>query len=91
MAQANKVSEETISAMKTVRSFATEELEADTYYQKLQEMFVLNKKQAFAYSCFMWSSCVRTTFTIWEGGWIDCRVTSPKLFGLSVMIMASRP
>nr|XP_023676486.1 ATP-binding cassette sub-family B member 9 [Paramormyrops kingsleyae]XP_023676487.1 ATP-binding cassette sub-family B member 9 [Paramormyrops kingsleyae] len=58
LAQANKVAEETISAMKTVRSFATEELEADTYYQKLQEMFELNKKQALAYSCFMWSSCI---------------------------------
>ncbi|XP_048848960.1 ATP-binding cassette sub-family B member 9 [Brienomyrus brachyistius] len=58
LAQANKVAEETISAMKTVRSFATEELEADTYYQKLQEMFELNKKQAIAYSCFMWSSCI---------------------------------
>uniref|UniRef100_A0A8C9WDM2 ABC-type oligopeptide transporter ABCB9 n=1 Tax=Scleropages formosus TaxID=113540 RepID=A0A8C9WDM2_SCLFO len=58
LAQANKVAEETISAMKTVRSFANEDQEADAYYGRLQEMFELNKKQAMAYSCFMWSSCI---------------------------------
>ncbi|MFT7808357.1 ATP-binding cassette sub-family B member 9 [Arapaima gigas] len=58
LAQANKVAEETISAMKTVRSFANEDQEADAYYRRLQEMFELNKKQAMAYSCFMWSSCI---------------------------------
>uniref|UniRef100_A0A673LNM0 ABC-type oligopeptide transporter ABCB9 n=1 Tax=Sinocyclocheilus rhinocerous TaxID=307959 RepID=A0A673LNM0_9TELE len=56
LAQANKVAEETISAMRTVRSFANEDQEADSYYSRLQEMFVLNKKQAVAYACFMWST-----------------------------------
>lgn len=60
LAQANKVAEETISAMRTVRSFANEDQEADSYYSKLQEMFILNKKQAVAYACFMWSSYVCT-------------------------------
>uniref|UniRef100_A0A671Q422 ATP-binding cassette, sub-family B (MDR/TAP), member 9 n=1 Tax=Sinocyclocheilus anshuiensis TaxID=1608454 RepID=A0A671Q422_9TELE len=58
LAQANKVAEETISAMRTVRSFANEDQEADSYYSRLQEMFVLNKKQAVAYACFMWSSYI---------------------------------
>ncbi|XP_043094188.1 ATP-binding cassette sub-family B member 9 [Puntigrus tetrazona] len=58
LAQANKVAEETISAMRTVRSFANEDQEGDSYNSKLQEMFVLNKKQAVAYACFMWSSYI---------------------------------
>ncbi|XP_016385103.1 ATP-binding cassette sub-family B member 9-like [Sinocyclocheilus rhinocerous] len=58
LAQANKVAEETISAMRTVRSFANEDQEGDSYYSRLQEMFILNKKQAVAYACFMWSSYV---------------------------------
>lgn len=58
LAQANKVAEETISAMRTVRSFANEDREADSYYSKLLDMFQLNKKQALAYSCYMWSSCI---------------------------------
>uniref|UniRef100_A0A1A8P683 ATP-binding cassette, sub-family B (MDR/TAP), member 9 n=1 Tax=Nothobranchius pienaari TaxID=704102 RepID=A0A1A8P683_9TELE len=56
LAEANKVAEETISAMRTVRSFANEGGEADSYYAKLLVMFQLNKKQALAYACYMWSS-----------------------------------
>ncbi|XP_049620198.1 ABC-type oligopeptide transporter ABCB9 isoform X2 [Syngnathus scovelli] len=58
LAKANKVAEETISAMKTVRSFANEHREADSYYSKLVVMYYLNKKQALAYACYMWSSCI---------------------------------
>lgn len=58
LAEANKVAEETISAMRTVRSFANESGEADSYYAKLLVMYQLNKKQALAYACYMWSSCV---------------------------------
>ncbi|XP_061673635.1 ATP-binding cassette sub-family B member 9 isoform X3 [Syngnathoides biaculeatus] len=58
LAKANKVAEETISAMKTVRSFANEHREADSYYDKLVVMYHLNKKQALAYACYMWSSCI---------------------------------
>lgn len=62
LAQANKVAEETISAMRTVRSFAGEDHEAESYYAKLLEVFALNKKQAVAYAFFMWSSCVRIKY-----------------------------
>ncbi|KAM3867703.1 ABC-type oligopeptide transporter ABCB9 [Diretmus argenteus] len=58
LAEANKVAEETISAMKTVRSFSNEDREADSYYSKLMVMFRLNRKQALAYACYMWSSCI---------------------------------
>ncbi|KAG9261464.1 ATP-binding cassette sub-family B member 9 [Astyanax mexicanus] len=58
LAHANKLAEETISAMRTVRSFANEEQEAESYYDRLLEVFKLNKKQALAYACFMWSSCI---------------------------------
>uniref|UniRef100_A0A8C7DEY0 ABC-type oligopeptide transporter ABCB9 n=1 Tax=Oncorhynchus kisutch TaxID=8019 RepID=A0A8C7DEY0_ONCKI len=58
LAQANQVAEETVSSMKTVRSFANEEQEADSYYGRLHVMFQLNKKQALAYALYMWSSCI---------------------------------
>lgn len=44
--------------MRTVRSFANEGGEGDSYYAKLLVMYQLNKKQALAYACYMWSSCV---------------------------------
>lgn len=58
MAEANKVAEETISSMRTVRSFANEGGEAESYLAKLQLMFQLNKKQALVYACFVWCSSV---------------------------------
>nr|XP_046242203.1 ATP-binding cassette sub-family B member 9 [Scatophagus argus] len=58
LAEANKVAEETISAMRTVRSFASELKEADSYYAKLLLMFRLNKKQALAYACYVWCSSI---------------------------------
>ncbi|XP_076848345.1 ABC-type oligopeptide transporter ABCB9 isoform X2 [Brachyhypopomus gauderio] len=58
LAKANRVAEETISAMRTVRSFACEQREADGYHRQLTDVFRLNKKQALAYACFMWSSCI---------------------------------
>ncbi|KAM8887273.1 ABC-type oligopeptide transporter ABCB9 isoform 1-T2 [Spinachia spinachia] len=58
LAEANKVAEETISAMRTVRSFANEDGEAESYYGKLLDMFQLNKKQALAYAGYVWSSSI---------------------------------
>lgn len=58
LAEANKVAEETISSMRTVRSFANEHGESDSYYAKMMLMFQLNKKQALAYACYMWCSSV---------------------------------
>lgn len=47
--------------MKTVRSFANEETEANVYWQKLQQVYKLNKRKAMAYTYYVWSSGV--------GGW----------------------
>ncbi|XP_050780256.1 ABC-type oligopeptide transporter ABCB9 isoform X2 [Gopherus flavomarginatus] len=56
LAKANNTAEETISAMKTVRSFASEDMEANVYWQKLQQVYKLNKKEALAYTYYVWSS-----------------------------------
>ncbi|XP_043924853.1 ABC-type oligopeptide transporter ABCB9 [Protopterus annectens] len=56
LAEANNIAEETISSMKTVRSFANESEEAELYSEKLKHMYQLNKKQALAFSCFVWCS-----------------------------------
>ncbi|XP_074777233.1 ABC-type oligopeptide transporter ABCB9 isoform X2 [Athene noctua] len=56
LAKANNTAEETISAMKTVRSFANEEVEANVYWQKLQQVYKLNKREAMAYTYYVWSS-----------------------------------
>ncbi|XP_041079715.1 ATP-binding cassette sub-family B member 9 isoform X2 [Polyodon spathula] len=56
LAKANNIAEETVSAMKTVRSFANEEAEAGVYWEKLQQMYKLNRTQALAYACYMCSS-----------------------------------
>ncbi|XP_067395735.1 ABC-type oligopeptide transporter ABCB9 isoform X1 [Emydura macquarii macquarii] len=56
LAKANNTAEETISAMKTVRSFASEDMEANVYWEKLQQVYKLNKKEALAYTYYVWSS-----------------------------------
>ncbi|KAM8816044.1 ABC-type oligopeptide transporter ABCB9 isoform 3-T3 [Rhynchonycteris naso] len=56
LARASNTAEETISAMKTVRSFANEEEEADVYSQKLQQVYKLNRKEAAAYMYYVWGS-----------------------------------
>lgn len=58
LAEANKVAEETISSMRTVRSFANEGGEAESYLAQLLLVFRLNKKQALAYAGYMWASSV---------------------------------
>ncbi|KAJ0019069.1 hypothetical protein NQD34_006638, partial [Periophthalmus magnuspinnatus] len=58
LAEANRVAEETVSAMRTVRSFANEQGEAESYYSKLLQVFKLNRRQALAYALYMWSSCL---------------------------------
>ncbi|KAG9487673.1 hypothetical protein GDO78_007464, partial [Eleutherodactylus coqui] len=56
LAKANSTAEETISAIKTVRSFANEETEANVYSEKLQQVFSLYKKEAIAYTYYVWST-----------------------------------
>uniref|UniRef100_A0A452TCE7 ABC-type oligopeptide transporter ABCB9 n=1 Tax=Ursus maritimus TaxID=29073 RepID=A0A452TCE7_URSMA len=56
LARASSTAEETISAMKTVRSFANEEEEAEVYSRKLQQVYKLNRKEAAAYTYYVWGS-----------------------------------
>ncbi|KAM3937056.1 ABC-type oligopeptide transporter ABCB9 isoform 1-T1 [Leptodactylus fuscus] len=56
LAKANSTAEETISAMKTVRSFANEETEANVYSEELQQVYSLYKKEAIAYTYYVWST-----------------------------------
>ncbi|XP_058435801.1 ABC-type oligopeptide transporter ABCB9 isoform X2 [Marmota monax] len=56
LARASNTAEETISAMKTVRSFANEEEEAEVYFRKLQQVYKLNRKEAAAYMYYVWGS-----------------------------------
>lgn len=60
LAQSSQVALEALSAMPTVRSFANEEGEARKFRQKLQEMKMLNQKQAMAYSVNLWTTSVST-------------------------------
>ncbi|XP_023394994.1 ABC-type oligopeptide transporter ABCB9 [Loxodonta africana] len=56
LARASSTAEETISTMKTVRSFANEEEEAELYSRKLQQVYKLNRKEAAAYTYYVWGS-----------------------------------
>ncbi|XP_037673279.1 ATP-binding cassette sub-family B member 9 isoform X2 [Choloepus didactylus] len=56
LARASNTAEETISAMRTVRSFANEEEEAEVYARKLQQVYKLNRKEAAAYTSYVWGS-----------------------------------
>ncbi|XP_051017426.1 ABC-type oligopeptide transporter ABCB9 isoform X1 [Acomys russatus] len=56
LARASTTAEETISAMKTVRSFANEEEEAEVFLRKLQQVYKLNRKEAVAYMSYVWGS-----------------------------------
>ncbi|MGH0155980.1 UNVERIFIED_CONTAM: hypothetical protein FKN15_029978 [Acipenser sinensis] len=56
LAKANAVAMETFSSMKTVRSFANEEGEAQRYRDKLEETYRLNKIEAAAYAASSWTN-----------------------------------
>nr|XP_033779432.1 antigen peptide transporter 1 isoform X2 [Geotrypetes seraphini] len=58
LARANQVASETLANMKTVRSFAGEEEEAERYVERLSETYRLNKKEAVAYAGFTWANSV---------------------------------
>ncbi|MGH0172215.1 UNVERIFIED_CONTAM: hypothetical protein FKN15_014158 [Acipenser sinensis] len=58
LAKANAVAMETFSSMKTVRSFANEEGEAQRYRDKLEETYRLNKIEAAAYAASSWTNSV---------------------------------
>ncbi|VDL79622.1 unnamed protein product [Nippostrongylus brasiliensis] len=72
VADSNDVAEEVLSTMRTVRSFACENVEGDRFYVKLTKTLNVTKTKAIAYIGFLWVSELFQTFIIvavlWYGG-----------------------
>ncbi|XGW21776.1 hypothetical protein V3C99_004605 [Haemonchus contortus] len=72
VADSNDVAEEVLSTMRTVRSFACEDVEGDRFYVKLTKTLNVTKTKAIAYIGFLWVSELFQTFIIvavmWYGG-----------------------
>lgn len=72
LAKASEIAEESLSGIRTVRSFAAEEAEATRYDAAVQESFVLARSRAFANATFMAGAmfAVSTSGAIvfWYGG-----------------------
>ncbi|KAI6183113.1 Antigen peptide transporter 2 [Aphelenchoides bicaudatus] len=54
IAEANRVAEESIGSMRTVRSFACENKEAERFEDRLQKTLEISKKKAVAYLGYTW-------------------------------------
>jgi len=72
VAHSNDVAEEVLSTMRTVRSFACEEIEGDRFFDKLTYTLQVTKKKAFAYVGYLWVSelfqTVINVAVLWYGG-----------------------
>uniref|UniRef100_A0A1I8AQE6 ABC-type antigen peptide transporter n=1 Tax=Steinernema glaseri TaxID=37863 RepID=A0A1I8AQE6_9BILA len=72
VAQSNDVAEEVLSTMRTVRSFACENIEADRYFDKLTHTMNVTKLKAFAYVGFIWVNelfqALIIVAVLWFGG-----------------------
>jgi ATP-binding cassette subfamily B (MDR/TAP) protein 9 len=58
LAKVNEVAEEACSSVKTVRSFAGEQLEVTRYSDMLKTVYALNVRESIAYSGYTWSTQV---------------------------------
>eukprot|EP00112_Aurelia_sp_Birch-Aquarium-sp1_P012289 Seg2586.4 transcript_id=Seg2586.4/GoldUCD/mRNA.D3Y31 product="ATP-binding cassette sub-family B member 9" protein_id=Seg2586.4/GoldUCD/D3Y31 len=54
LALANEAAEESISSIRTVRSFAAEKIETKRYHLRLQDTFRLKVKEAIAFGGYLW-------------------------------------
>ncbi|CAL8287871.1 unnamed protein product [Merluccius merluccius] len=72
IARANQVATETFSNIKTVQSFANEDGEIKRYEQRLDDIYALNKREAFAYAASTWANNSTTlalkVFILYYGG-----------------------
>ena len=71
LAKANEVAEETCSSMRTVRSFANENTEAQRYADKLAITYKLQIKEAIAYAGYMCSNEVRGPHRVYYPAELD--------------------
>ncbi|CAD5206734.1 unnamed protein product [Bursaphelenchus okinawaensis] len=72
VAHSNDVAEEVISTMRTVRSFACEDIEGERFYAKLTKTLSVTKQKAFAYVGFLLTSelfqAIINIAVLWYGG-----------------------
>ena len=72
LAQASEVAEETLSNVRTVRSFVREAQETDRYGAKVQEAFELGRRYAVTYGSFQGfiatAGYAAMTLVLWYGG-----------------------
>ncbi|CAI4221697.1 unnamed protein product [Auanema sp. JU1783] len=72
IASSNDVAEEVLSTMRTVRSFACENVEGDRFYSKLTDTLSVTKQKAIAYIGFLWVSelfqALIVVAVLWYGG-----------------------
>ncbi|KAH7684531.1 Protein HAF-4, partial [Aphelenchoides avenae] len=72
VAHSNDVAEEVLSTMRTVRSFACEDVESDRFYEKLTRTLLVTRQKAFAYVGYLWVSelfqTVINVAVLWYGG-----------------------
>jgi len=72
LAAASEVAEETISGIRTVRSFAAEKAEAKRYSEKVQQSYFLAKHRAYAGAAFMaaasFAGYAAAALVFWYGG-----------------------
>ncbi|KAI6190946.1 ATP-binding cassette sub-family B member 9 [Aphelenchoides bicaudatus] len=72
VAQSNDVAEEVLSTMRTVRSFACEDVEQKRFYGKLTYTLLVTRQKAVAYIFFLWTSelfqAVINIAVLWYGG-----------------------
>jgi ATP-binding cassette subfamily B protein len=72
LAAASEVAEETISGIRTVRSFAAEKAEAKRYSEKVQHSYFLAKHRAYAGAAFMaaasFAGYAAAALVFWYGG-----------------------
>jgi len=72
LAAASEVAEETISGIRTVRSFAAEKAEEKRYSEKVQHSFFLAKHRAYAAAAFMaaasFAAYTAAALVFWYGG-----------------------
>uniref|UniRef100_A0A914BYQ2 ABC-type antigen peptide transporter n=2 Tax=Acrobeloides nanus TaxID=290746 RepID=A0A914BYQ2_9BILA len=72
VAHSNDVAEEVLSTMRTVRSFACEDVEGDRFFDKLTNTLNVTKQKAFAYVGYLWVSelfqAVINVVVLWYGG-----------------------
>ena len=97
LAKANEVAEEATSSMRTVRSFANENVEAGRYADKLEDTYQLKKKEALAYATYMTftqvlllSVYIHLYSLVYCNGWFVCEMKDNPSSGFRCLMFIVR-